>query len=306
MGGNSEIIFIDEPEAFLHPSLARRLAQEISKNISDKQLFAATHSASFLSGLISSSDDTTIVRLSQHGSHNSVKSLSSKDLNAMMKDPLLRSVNILDALFHESCVVVEGDGDSAFYREVNDRLQRHGEMHISHGSFICCHGKHSAPRIVEPLRRIGIPTACIFDIDWIKEDGSVGTKYLSSIGIPSTLISSMLTERKSVRKSLEEKSTNYKREGGIRLLTGDELLAANMFFDRCEAFGLFTVRDGELESWLPKLGISRNKNSWIGAIFDAMGGEPSQQNYVTPTDDDVWGFIRKIGDWLRERRSSTP
>ena len=51
MAGDPDIIFIDEPEAFLHPSLQYLLGQQIAANSSSsKQVYAATHSPSFLLG----------------------------------------------------------------------------------------------------------------------------------------------------------------------------------------------------------------------------------------------------------------
>lgn len=299
IAGSSEIIFLDEPEAFLHPSLSRRLAQEISNNIDDKkQIFVATHSASFLSGLLSTTEDVNIVRLSQFGSERDARLLPKSEIQDMMRDPLLRSAGVLEALFHSSCVVVEGDADSAFYREINDRLYRFGDEHIRDGAFICSHSKQAAHRMVTPLRAVGIPTACIFDIDWIKEDGTVATAYLRSIGIPSKTIESMKTERRMVRTMLENADADYKRKGGVALLGGSDLDAANMFFDRCEEFGLFTVRGGELESWLGHLAVSPNKTNWIPRIFDAMGSDPTKTNYAQPKEGDVWDFLRRVSNWM--------
>lgn len=302
IAGKAETIFLDEPEAFLHPSLSRRLAQEISSNIDNsKQLFIATHSPSFLSGIISATNDVDIVRLAQHGGFKSSKLLQRDALQSMMRDPLLRSTGVLEALFHSCCVVVEGDGDSAFYREINDRLYKSSKEYVWDASFICSHSKQTVHRIVSPLRSLGIPTACILDIDWIKEDGAVAENYLRSIGIPKALLDTLKAERRAVRKMLETANENYKRNGGTKLLSESDRLAADMFFDRCEEFGLFTVRGGELESWLSYLGISQNKTEWIPRIFEAMGGDASEPGYARPTNDDVWEFLGRVSRWLNNQ-----
>lgn len=299
IAGSAEVVVIDEPEAFLHPSLARRLAQEISHNISsDKQAFIATHSASFLSGLVSSVVPLGVIRLSRRGGISAARALDARKIKTLMQDPLLRSANLLEALFFESCVVVEGDGDSAFYREINDRLHMYNRDHMKHVSFVASHSKQSAHRFSTPLRELGIPAACILDIDWVKEDGVIGKSYFLGCGVPEELIDSFISQRRSVRRSLESANSDYKRHGGIDLLSDGELEAANDFFDRCEMYGLFTVRKGELESWLSDLVVNRTKNKWIASVFDAMGSNPELAEYVKPGQGDVWDFLGRIAKWV--------
>ena len=56
IAGDPEVITIDEPEAFLHPSLSFNLGKEIGRATigSQKRLFVSTHSADFLMGCIQS------------------------------------------------------------------------------------------------------------------------------------------------------------------------------------------------------------------------------------------------------------
>ena len=63
--GDPNTFLIDEPEAFLHPTLAHRLGREVAKGaVSEgKYVFAATHSAHFLMGAIQSGAKVNIVRL---------------------------------------------------------------------------------------------------------------------------------------------------------------------------------------------------------------------------------------------------
>lgn len=80
---------------------------------------------------------------------------------------------------------------------------------------------------------------------------------------------------------------------------------ANNFFDELERYGCFVVRDGEVESWLPKLSVPRGKqgdNSWRANVFAAMGNDPSSDDYIRPAPDDVWNFIGRIGGWLSDAK----
>lgn len=65
IAGDPEILLIDEPEAFLHPSLSFKLGKEIALATtgSQKRVFVSTHSPNFVMGCIQSGAPVTIVRL---------------------------------------------------------------------------------------------------------------------------------------------------------------------------------------------------------------------------------------------------
>ena len=56
VAGEPKVTLIDEPEAFLHPALCARLGKEVTSALTgtDRRLFVATHSASFLMGCVQS------------------------------------------------------------------------------------------------------------------------------------------------------------------------------------------------------------------------------------------------------------
>lgn len=298
VAGDPNVVLIDEPEAFLHPSLQLLLGQQIAlKAGTEKQVYVATHSPSFLLGCVLSGVDVDIVRLTYSNRDATARCLDSDKIKILMTDPLFRSVGAANALFHESAVVVEGDSDRAFYDEVNARITRFSDFGLYHSAFLNAHNKQTAVNIVKPLRDIGIPAAFILDIDWIKEDGQVWDRYFTALGAPQTLKNSLATARRDIRAALEAANPNYKREGGIDVLSGAERDAAEAFFDQIEEYGLFTVRSGELESWLSGLKVERTKSKWLIGMFEAMGSDPDDGRYVKPGDGDVWAFMRRIADW---------
>lgn len=89
-----------------------------------------------------------------------------------------------------------------------------------------------------------------------------------------------------------------KREGGVELLAREDKEAANNLFDKLAEYGLFAVRRGELESWLPSLNVSGKGPSWLIDIFERMGEDPSSATYLRPSSDDVWIFLSEIKRWL--------
>lgn len=299
IAGDVEVLIIDEPEAFLHPGLAYTLGRQIGLKIAaDKQLFAATHSPHFLMGCLSAGVAIDVVRLTHRAGRGTAQLLPAARLSEMMNDPLLRSVGVVSALFYESAVVVEADADRAFYEEINNRLNLYSPPSVRHATFLNAHNKQTASEIVAELRQVGVPSGLVVDIDWVKEDGQVCTKYFDAAGVPEGLREGLRKTRQTVRSYLHAANPDYKRRGGITLLAGAELATATAFFNQMEMYGLFTVRAGELESWLPQLNCNRNKSVWLGEVFAALGSDPSLATYVRPAQDDVWELMRNIAAWV--------
>jgi predicted ATPase len=121
---NYSMLFIDEPEAFLHPPQARLLGKMLAKDLpKDRQLFLATHSESFLKGLLDANVlNLKIVRIQREGTINKVSVLNSSEINKIWEDSLLRHSNILDGLFHSKVVICESDSDSRFFSAVISAL----------------------------------------------------------------------------------------------------------------------------------------------------------------------------------------
>ena len=114
---------LDEAEAFLHPPMAYKLGKEISKSISDgKRLFVSTHSSNFLMGCIQSGVPLDIIRLTYSNNVPTARHLENTRIAKLMRNPLMRSADVLSGLFYEYVIVTESDADRAFYQEINDRL----------------------------------------------------------------------------------------------------------------------------------------------------------------------------------------
>ncbi len=187
--GDPKIILIDEPEAFLHPSLVSRLAMEIARGaISEhKRVFVATHSPQFVMGAVLSGARVNIVRLTYERGVATARLLPSAELTQLMQDPLLRSAGVLSGLFYKHVVVCEADADRAFYQEVNERLLATNDSRGAPDTlFLNADNKQTIPRIVEPLRKLGIPTAAIADLDILKGGGQEWTRHLIASGIPTS------------------------------------------------------------------------------------------------------------------------
>lgn len=223
-----------------------------------------------------------------------------------MTNPLLRSTGILEALFYDYVIVGEADADRAFYGEINQRLLDARDTRGIRGAlFLNANGKDTVPSIVGPLRKLGIPAISVLDLDVLKEGGASWSRQLAAIGIPAGERDAYGTRRAAVLKSLEAAAkSNFKIEGGIELLKGEDRETAINLLRDLAGYGLFIVPSGEVESWLPALAVQRSKSGWLKNVFESMGSDPTARDYVRPQAGDVWDFVGDMKGWLSnaERR----
>jgi energy-coupling factor transporter ATP-binding protein EcfA2 len=299
--GEPRVILIDEPEAFLYPPLAALLGREIAgaAQLQDKKVFASTHNSNFLMGCIQSGAPINIVRLTYTNQTATARLLPRSRIVEMMRRPLLRSTKVLEALFYEFVIVTEADTDRAFYQEVNERLlSGSDDRGIKNCLFLNAQNKQTIWEIVDPLRTLGIPTAAIVDIDAIKDGGRDFVKMTSGSFIPTILHSGLQNTRSNIKAALDNTGKDMKRDGGIKILQGQEKAACRELFEQFANYGTFFVPNGEVESWLSHLGVGGHGSYWLVPMFERMGDDPNSPDYIKPSQGDVWDFIGTIKSWL--------
>ncbi|WP_417359656.1 ATP-dependent nuclease [Galbibacter sp.] len=301
LAGDPKITLIDEPEAFLHPALSNKLGKEIGKSLrnSNKRLLVATHSSSFLMGCIQSSAPLNIIRLTYKNGFPTSRILPKDKILHLMRHPLLRSTGVLNGLFYESVIVTEADSDRAFYQEINERLLSQSDPRgISNCLFINAQNKQTVWQIVKPLRELGIPAVGIIDIDVLKEGGQVFAKLLEGSFIPQLNHQPFQNQRRSLYETLNATGQNWKTQGGIDLLNGEDREACSNFLNQLVEYGVFVIQKGELESWLKSLNASGHGSNWLIDIFSKMGDNPESVNYIKPEPGDVWDYIGNVKNWI--------
>lgn len=304
VAGDPAALLIDEPEAFLHPALSFTLGKEIAlaSQGSEKRLFVSTHSSTFVMGCIQSGAPVNIIRLTYRNNVPTARVLSNADILRLMRNPLLRSTGVLAGLFYEFVVVTESDADRAFYQEINERLLRYRpDFGIPNCLFLNAQNKQTVRTIIAPLRQLGIPAAGIVDIDVLKEGGTVWTDFLSSGFVPELEQQPLGALRAAMKQKFDETSNDMKRAGGVNLLAAADREAANNLFDKLGQYGLFVVRRGELETWLPDLNAAGHGPNWLVDVFGKMGEDPEGPDYLRPANGDVWEFIALIRGWLTDQ-----
>jgi energy-coupling factor transporter ATP-binding protein EcfA2 len=161
------ILFIDEPEAFLHPPQARLLGKMLAKELSDnKQIFLSTHSEDFLKGLLeTNSKRLKILRIERNGDINNISILNSSDIEVVWKDSILRHSNILSGLFHSKVILCESDSDCRLFSAILSSIYEDSGNIVPDILFTHCGGKHRMPVVVKALRKLNVPVTVVADFD---------------------------------------------------------------------------------------------------------------------------------------------
>ena len=89
-----DVLFIDEPEAFLHPPQARKLGEALSTHVAG-QLIVATHSSDILRGFLEGNKGKVrILRIVRDGDKNKIYEANPASIEALWKTekgaPLVR------------------------------------------------------------------------------------------------------------------------------------------------------------------------------------------------------------------------
>ncbi|HEV7586531.1 MAG TPA: AAA family ATPase [Longimicrobium sp.] len=300
MSADYRIMLVDEPEAFLHPPLARKLGKRLTQLASERgaNVLASTHSPEFLMGCVQSGQRTNVVRLTWRRGVATARLLAADKLGVMMKDPLLRSTGVLGALFHEGAIVCEADADRVFYAEINERLLAARGGGADGCLFLNAQNKQTIRRIVRPLREMGIPAVAVVDLDILKgrEDFR---DLLKATYVPQVFWEPWEEQRARLQQKL--KGEDWK-SGGIYRTPREVRAAAKQLLGSCAEYGLFIVPVGELECWLPELEVGGHGPEWLTAVFQKMGMDPGAADYQRPGSGGVWRFMQAVAAWIADPR----
>lgn len=300
MSGEFHTILVDEPEAFLHPPLARKLGKHLGTLAMERggALLASTHSPDFLMGCVQATKDVRVVRLEYSDGKSRGRMVDPAQLERLFKSPLMRSANAIAGLFYDGVVVTESDNDRAFYAEIYHRLSAMS-ADLPSVLFINAQNKQTIKDIIGPLRQFGVPAAAIPDIDIVKDGGRTWNDWLNACQVPTALHAGYQAQRNAIKDCFDASGKEMKTAGGVSILTGSDRLAANQLFDVLAEYGVFVVRGGELENWLSALGVPGKKTDWTVAMLERLGGDPMDASYVRPASGDVWEFIGKVVAWIK-------
>ena len=201
------ILFIDEPESFLHPPQARLLGKMLAKDLpSTRQLFLATHSEDFLKGLLdANTNKLRIIRIQRDGLINKITSLTSLDIENVWKDSLLRHSNVLNGLFHTKVIICESDSDCRFFSAVLSAQFDDTNSVAPDILFTHCGGKHRIPIVVKALAKLNVPIVVVSDFDVLNDTNPLKEIYEDLGGTWSDIEN----DWKIVKQAIEQKRPEF-------------------------------------------------------------------------------------------------
>lgn len=295
------VIFLDEPEAFLHPPQARKLAQVISTEVPGEcQVIVATHNDAFVRALLDFSGERLVLaRIVRQGSKNVVTVLNQTDLDTMWNDPLIRTSDVLSALFHEAAILCEGDSDARFFASLLDATSnddRDFDVKLFHFG-----GKDRIASIARALKSVNIPVVAIVDIDILSSREGFFALFEAMGGKRAEIeddlraLLKLVTERKGqltgaelkieLQRLSEEvgKFTDVPKDARSKLLElgrsvsnwervkqdGFRALDVTVFqriSNACQRVGLLINPEGELEGFCRTIPRSR-KSDWLAQVI---------------------------------------
>jgi hypothetical protein len=317
------IHLLDEPEAFLHPPHAKLLAGLLARSMpANRQAIIATHSGDFLRGLLDADPAALrVIRLTREGSVNHVHEVDSAAIRDLWADPVLRFSNVLDAIFHEGVVLCESDSDCRFYAAIlNAVLEKRGEV-LPDVMFAASGGKDRMPILIRALRRLGVKIRVVADFDVLRDQGTLSgmvaalggdwdsmqaawrnlntniqsqTPPLSVNQVREQINSALEAEKSAsvseqtvekIRQALKATSSwHYAKLAGVNALaSGQPRAQLDEMLNDLERCGLFVVKCGEIERFVPSVGLHGPK--WVAqALAKNLADAPeldSARTFVT-------------------------
>jgi hypothetical protein len=298
------IALVDEPEAFLHPSHARRLGGWIAERMRDSsdQIIVTTHSADILAGILARTQDLTILRVNRADDQTTYVPMPVELTARLATHPVLSSQRVHESLFYRGVVVCEGDADRSVYEAV--AIQAHDDRDVL---FINAHNKQTIWAIVDLLRQARVPVGCIVDFDILNsheelqrlfQAASPGADYRDILEMRrrlgeviagrteadvlrevSGLVDALqgrlragldLTGAQAAINDLARADSKWgpAKRNGLNALDGEARSLGAELIDRAARIGIFIVPVGDLEAWAD-VGV-RQKNLYVTRVLEVI------------------------------------
>jgi hypothetical protein len=263
----------------------------------------ATHSADFLRGVIDSGHQRIkVVRISRGQEANNAHELNTHDIKTLWADPILRFSNILDGLFHDLVVVCEAESDCCFYSAVAGALLADGQSACD-VLWASTNGKERFPKVIAALTGLHVPVRAVADFDILRAEQPLADIVESLGGSWRSFEDDWLSVKRSVECKFpppkvcdvraqinaalhDEVEDNLSPRGAERIrqsvratspwelvkLSGTSGVPSGQPMEKLLALlgklrdlGLFVVKCGELERFVPDVGGKGPK--WVSEVL---------------------------------------
>lgn len=274
---NKNILLLDEPEAFLHPPLARQLGELIGEAESEqRQIFVVTHSVELLKGILSKANDVNIIRVTRTGNSNKFTQIQENVLKGIMENPLLKVSRVMEGLFCERVVITEAEADELIYQELITKLFSQSGLYFTHG-----HSKQMCAKIAQLYKTIGVKYEMIFDFDIMRKPDEFKTvlsltsyseKEKQKIKAYSEKIKNVINDsvkilepKKDVRKAQKKKRDDVYHKEGVSFFNEFIQLKIRKTLSNLSNENIHILECGELETILRpyELDYKDDKREWV-------------------------------------------
>lgn len=283
-GSSSTIFLIDEPEAFLSPPIARetgRVLSRLAKKL-DISLVLATHSSHIVLGCLDEAKDTNIIRLINDEENRQVTVLDSSKIEGMSKDPVLKNSHIIQSIFHPSVCITLCETKRIVYDELNS------SKNICKDMYFLSTATSYLDQLVDPLRKLRIPTACIIDLHLFTKDYI--NKLSEVCGVPPETIEECKTTFASAIQNLEHSNKENVDDISEQIIKGktQKLLLI------LEEYGLFVEP--------LYMGSEDTINLFYEWELQALPDQGRDKlNYFLSSQSDhknTLSFLKKVANWI--------
>ena len=301
------VLLIDEPEAFLHPPLARQLGELIAESQAEnRSIFVATHSVEILKGILSKSQDVNVIRITQpQQGKNEITILESSVLESILQDALLRVSRVLEGIFCEKVIITEAEADELIYQELLEKIIPESGAYFAHGQ-----NKQTLVKIAEMYQKIGVHYEIVTDFDVLRVSAEF-YQFLLLMPLEESERQQLLSKADKLREMInqsvntdglseEEKEREEKgkrndvyHKQGIRFFDPDLQIKIRKTLNLLSTYHLHILESGELETILEEYNVAyiSDKSTWFDQAIKCIS-ELKPENISQ--ESNLFRFIRGI------------
>ena len=304
--GKSDVLLIDEPEAFLHPPLARQLGEMIGESQNEQKIvFIATHSVEVLKGILSKCKDVNVIRITQPESHkNDVKLVNQEVLNSILQNPLLRVSRVLEGIFCDRVIITEAEADELVFQELIEKIFSESGLFFAHGQ-----NKQTLATIAELYQKIGVKYEIITDFDVLRQPAELYSflalmpmqdkerqrmqNYAVQLrDIVNNSISTDGLDEDAIKIAQKAKRDDVYHKIGVSFFDEPKRSLILKTLDMLSSFHLHIIQSGELETILQDYGVPyQDKNKCVVSAINKIAEMPKEDFKPTST---LYQFLDRI------------
>lgn len=271
----NQIIIIDEPEMHLfraHKRWIGKLLVELAKK-QEKQVFLVTHDSLVFQSIIESDLKTDIFIIDRDkddvGRIKSCGLDNTTEINSIRNQP-----ELLQAIFYQYSIIVEGASDRALYQNTTEDLSH--PISEKDLGFVISSGAGMSKHVSKLVTQLNLKAAFIFDYDVLLKDLTLIKDIFKTLGgQPSDFdtLENLLDTHPSVKEATDKYKAikalcGYSDRFGM---TSDWAKKNIEIFDalikRLQKKGIFIVPNGSLESWAPEVEAKQRFAEYAPAII---------------------------------------